>query len=67
MSQLFTLGGVLLLGLAFVVAGVVAVNLPASWVGLIYVGALLVLGIAGIRKGAKLRREGERGAKNDAF
>ena len=67
MHQLITGGGVLLIGLAFFVAIVVVVNLPHSWVGLLYVVALLAIGIGGIRAGAKLRRKSEAAIKNDAF
>ena len=67
MHQLVTVGGVLLIGLAFVVAIIVVVNLPHSWAGLLYVVALLVIGIGGIRAGAKLRRKSEAAVNSDAF
>jgi hypothetical protein len=67
MHQLVTAGGVLLIGLAVVVAIVVAVNLPHSWAGLLYVVALFVMGIAGIRAGGKLRRKSEAAVRTDAF
>ena len=67
MHHLITVGGVLLIGLAFLVAIVVVVNLPHSWAGLLYVVALLVIGIGGIRAGAKLRRKSEAAIKSDAF
>jgi len=67
MHRLITAGGVFLMGLAFFVAIVVVVNLPHSWAGLFYVGALLVMGIGALRAGAKLRRKSEAAIKSDAF
>ncbi len=67
MHQLVTAGGVLLIGLAVVVAIVVVVNLPHSWAGLLYVVALSVMGVAGIRAGGRLRRKREAAIKTDAF
>jgi hypothetical protein len=67
MHRLIFGGSVLPIGLAFVVAVVVAVNLPHSWAGLLYVAALLAIGIGGIRASFKLRRKSKAGVKSDAF
>ncbi len=67
MHRLITVGGIFLIGLAFFVAIVVIINLPHSWAGLLYVAALLVIGIGGIRAGAKLRRKSEAAVKSNAF
>ena len=67
MSRLIFLGGVFLIALAFFVAIIVVANLPHSWVGFLYVVALLAAGIGGIRASSKLKGKSEARVKSDAF
>ena len=67
-DRVMSVGGALLIGLAVVVAGIVlAIGVRTAWAGLIYVVALLALGMTGIRTGARLRRKRELAGRSDAF